>query len=614
MTLGSQTKPPDPRLRLEAEAQLADAPLADPPRAPAEVLHELKVHQIELEMQNEALRQTQIALEESRDRYVDLYEFAPVGYLSLTADGLIARINLTGSSLLGVERKNILRKRFAAFVSPAEQDRWTRHFLRAKEHDGQVTAELALRRGDGTFFHAQVDSLRQSIGAPQEYLLRRTDGSAFDAAGSRLVIRVALTDISARKAAEAEIELHRHHLEELVLSRTAELAAARDAAEAGSRAKSMFLANMSHELRTPMTGIMGMIELASRRTSDAKTRDYLEKALDSANRLLAILNDALDMSRIEANQICLEFRRFSLAEILNEVQTLSEPVASAKGIAFAVEGPENLASLSVLGDSLRLGQILLNLTSNAIKFTPQGSVAIHVSLSEETAEDVRIRFEVKDSGIGIAADDQERLFRPFEQADSSTTRNYGGTGLGLAISKHLAQLMDGDIGVVSEPGTGSVFWCEVHLRKAGVGGRPTRVATDRALAAEELLRSRHRGRRVLLADDDARSRDVARALLEHAGLTVELAEDGLQAVELARRNAYDLILMDIAMPKMGGLEATRIIRALAGHAQLPIVAMTANAFVEDKERCLAAGMNDHLAKPIVAASLFAGLLAWLDGA
>jgi signal transduction histidine kinase len=571
------------------------------------------VHQIELEMQNEALRQAQLALEESRDRYVDLYEFAPVGYLSLTADGLIAQINLTGSSLLGVERKNILRKRFAAFVSPADQDRWTRHFLSAKEHEGQIEAELALRRGDGTPFYAHLDCLRQKISAAQDYLLRRTDGTALDPAGSRLVIRVALTDISARKAAEEELELHRHHLEELVFSRTAELAAALDAAEAANRAKSMFLANMSHELRTPMTGIMGMIELASRRTSDAKTRDYLEKALDSANRLLAILNDTLDMSRIEANQICLEFRRFSLAKLVGQVQALSEPVASAKGIAFAVEGPENLASLIVLGDSLRLGQILLNLTSNAIKFTPQGSVAIHVSLSEETAEDVRIRFEVKDSGIGIAADDQERLFRPFEQADGSTTRTYGGTGLGLAISKHLAQLMDGDIGVASEPGAGSVFWCDVVLRKAGVRDRPKRVATDRALAAEEALRSRHRGRRVLLVDDDPLARDVAKALLEHAGLTVELAEDGLQAVELAGRNAYDLILMDIAMPKMDGLEATRIIRTLAGRAQLPIVALTANVFVEDKERCLAAGMNDHLAKPIVAASLFAKLLGWLDG-
>ena len=272
-----------------------------------------------------------------------------------------------------------------------------------------------------------------------------------------------------------------------------------------------------------------------------------------------------------------------------------------------------IAPLVVVGNSLGFGKKRLTLTSNAIKFMSQGSVAVRVALGEETAEDVHVRFEVKDSGIGIAADDQERLFRPFEQADGSTTRTYGGTGLGLAISKHLAQLMDGDIGVASEPGAGSVFWCDVVLRKAGVRDRPKRVATDSGLAAEEALRSRHRGRRVLLVDDDPLARDVAKALLEHAGLTVELAEDGLQAVELAGRNAYDLILMDIAMPKMDGLEATRIIRTLAGRAQLPIVALTANVFVEDKERCLAAGMNDHLAKPIVAASLFAKLLGWLDG-
>lgn len=613
MSRSDQTTPSDPRLRQEAEAQLADAPRADPTRAPAEVLHELKVHQIELEIQNEALRQAHIALEESRDRYVDLYEFAPVGYLSLTTDGLIAQINLTGSAQLGVERNNLLRKRFASFVSPGDQDRWTRHFLSAKEQDGQIEAELALRRSDGTFFHAHLNCLRQKISAAHDDLLRRTHGTAIEPAGSRLVIRVALTDISARKVAEAELELHRHHLEELVFSRTAELAAARDAADAANRAKSMFLANMSHELRTPMTGIMGMIELASRRATDAKTRDYLRKALDSANRLLAILNDTLDMARIEANQVCLEFRRFSLAELLGQLRTLSEPVASAKGIAFAVEIPENLASLIVLGDPLRLGQILLNLTSNAIKFTPQGSVSVRVAHREETAEAITIHFEVKDSGIGISPEDHERLFSPFEQADGSTTRIYGGTGLGLAISKHLAQLMDGDIGVASEPGAGSLFWCDVHLRKAGMGRRPTPVATDRAQAAEEVLRSRHRGRRVLLADDEPQARDVARALLEHAGLTVEVAEDGLQAVELARRNAYDLILMDMSMPKMDGLAATRCIRTLAGRAQVPIVAMTANAFVEDKERCLAAGMNDHLAKPFVAASLFTRLLGWLDG-
>jgi signal transduction histidine kinase/ActR/RegA family two-component response regulator len=606
-----EDRPHDPQLRATAETQLPDAAFADfPARPSAELLHELKVHQIELEMQNEALRQAQVSLEESRDRYVDLYDFAPVGYFSLTADGLIAQVNLTGGALLGVERRNLLHQRFAAFVIPESHDLWTRHFLSVKGQDGQRTVELALRRGDGSVFYAHLDSLRQNVGASQEYLLRATDGASIHPAGSSFVIRTALTDISARKRAEEELALHHHHLEELVAARTAELAAAKDAAETANRAKSMFLANMSHELRTPMTGIMGMIELASLRTTDERTRNYLGKALDSAKRLLAILNDTLDMSRIESNQFRLEFRRFLLTDVLQYVRNLSEPVASAKGIAFTLAIPQELARLAIFGDSLRLGQLLLNLTGNAIKFTTTGSVSVRVAVSDETRDTVCVRFDVKDTGIGISAGDQQRLFRPFEQADGSTTRFYGGTGLGLAISKHLAQLMEGDIGVTSEPGVGSVFWCVVRLRKAVPESEPTAAST--VVAPEEALRTRCHGKRILVVEDEPLARTVARDLLQHAGLQVDLAEDGLAAVELAQRNVYDLILMDMSMPRMDGLQATRVIRTLPGCAQVPILAMTANAFAEDRNRCLAAGMNDHLGKPVVAGSLFETLLSWLD--
>jgi hypothetical protein len=283
--------------------------------------------------------------------------------------------------------------------------------------------------------------------------------------------------------------------------------------------------------------------------------------------------------------------------------------AAQKGLTLMADAPPELAGLALVGDPLRLGQILLNLTSNAIKFTAQGTISIQLSRLEDTPDDILLRFKVHDTGIGIPVEDQRRIFTAFEQADNSTTRTHGGTGLGLAISKRLARMMRGDIGVDSAVGQGSTFWFTARLEKGKTG--PASVQTRGTSLAEERLKSRNPGARILLAEDEPISREVALALLEDVGLTVDVAVNGEKAVEQARKKDYDLILMDITMPVMDGLDATRTIRTLPGYAHTPILALTASVYNEDRDRCIAAGMNEHIGKPIDPERLFAVLLAWL---
>ena len=287
-------------------------------------------------------------------------------------------------------------------------------------------------------------------------------------------------DITLRKRAEAELDTYRHHLEQLVDTRTAELVAAKDAAEAANRAKSAFLANMSHELRTPMNGVMGMIDMAKRRMADAKGLDHLDKAKFSAERLLGMLNDILDISKIESERLVFESVPLQLFSILeNLVGTLGHK-ATDKGLRLSVDIPSGLDTRQFNGDPLRLAQILRNLVGNAIKFTDHGEVVLRAHPVAETAETLQVRFEVSDTGVGIDSEAQTRLFRRFEQADNSTTRRFGGAGLGLVISKHLVQLMGGDIGVESTPGQGSTFWFVVPLRKRA----PSAVASSLGVDAD----------------------------------------------------------------------------------------------------------------------------------
>jgi len=387
------------------------------------------------------------------------------------------------------------------------------------------------------------------------------------------------------------------------------LSHAKKAAEAANQAKSTFLANMSHELRTPMNAIMGMTGLALRRAEDPILRDQLGKIDQASRHLLSIINNILDLSKIDADQMVLEQVDLNIANLMENVANMSGDAAIKKPVTLTIDSDSAFDSLKLQGDPLRLGQVLLNLTSNAIKFTEVGQITLRARVLAEQRRNVHVRFEVQDSGIGISSEDYNRLFTAFEQADSSMTRKYGGTGLGLAICKSLVQLMGGEIGVVSQLGVGSTFWFTVWLDKSVQSTRP--VFEVKHSKAESKLKTLYAGTRVLLVEDEPINQEVSLALLHDVEFAVDVAEDGVEAVAMATCLSYAMIFMDVQMPRLNGIEATQAIRALPGHQTTPIVAMTANAFDEDRRACLAAGMNDHIGKPIDPTLLYETILRWL---
>ncbi|GAB1394435.1 hypothetical protein MASR1M60_25990 [Rhodocyclaceae bacterium] len=504
-------------------------------------------------------------------------------------EGVYLSCNPRFERLYGASQDNIVGKTDDDFVGKELAD-----FFRA--HDRQAMAKGAPSTNQQWLTFAD-DGHRE--------LTETTKTPMFDANGRCVGVLGIGHDIT-------DLKKYQNQLEALVAERTTQLVAAKETAEAASRAKSTFLANMSHELRTPMNAIMGMNDLILRRTDDPKLRDQLGKIAQASQHLLHVINDILDISKIEAASLRLEQVNFKLGNVLENLMSLLGHRAMEKGLKLLADLDPALARQNLCGDPLRLGQILLNLTGNALKFTAQGAITLRVRLTEESPTALRLHFEVADTGIGISEEHQRRLFTAFEQADSSMTRKYGGTGLGLAISKHLVELMGGEIGVTSTPGQGSTFWFSIPLNKAmeDTGAVPPAPTFD-ADSAEIRLNRQFAGTRVLLAEDEPINQEVSRGLLEDVGLAVDLAVDGEEAVALAKRNAYALILMDMQMPNLNGVDATRAIRKLPGHENTPILAMTANAFDEDRQTCLGAGMNDHIGKPVDPSRLYEILLKWL---
>jgi CheY-like chemotaxis protein/two-component sensor histidine kinase len=370
---------------------------------------------------------------------------------------------------------------------------------------------------------------------------------------------------------------------------------------------------MSHELRTPMNAIIGMAYMLRRNNQDPGQIDKLGKIDNAANHLLQLLNDILDLSKIDADRMTLEQNAFAVDTLTDELANLLSPRAESARLRFILDIDSRLKALQLLGDPLRLQQILLNLAGNAIKFTERGEVRVVARVAEDSEESVLLELSVWDTGIGIEPEAMDRIFNPFEQADGSTTRRFGGTGLGLPICQRLVRLMGGEIQVVSTPGSGSVFRFAIRLPRAKVLFAESEEAHQSGIAAEHALRAEFPGCRILVAEDDWVNQEVALELLrETLGFTVDIAPDGVQAVDMAINRRYDLILMDMQMPELDGLGATRGIRAIPGYAETPIIAMTANAFAEGRLLCLDAGMNDFIAKPVDPDNLFTIILKWLQ--
>ena len=540
----------------------------------------------ELEREVAERSSAEARLTHSEQRLADIINFLPDATVAIDADGRITAWNRAMEELTGVPASTVIGKGGREYAVPFYGDRRATLIdlvLDPDVADEEIQARYpSVRRHGGVFvIEAQTRPLK-SGGTYVWAAATRLHDSEGRVVGAIESVR----DITQR------------------VKTTAELQAAKDAAEAANRSKSEFLANMSHEIRTPMNGIIGLAELMLDTDLNDTQRDQLCTVLDCANSLLTLIDDILDFSKIEAGRLSLEKIAFSPFDMLDSVSAMLTHRAAEKGLALVCEVAPDVPQV-LLGDPSRLRQVIVNLAANAVKFTDSGKVDITLVMEDRNEDLATLLLAVRDTGMGIPEDRQEAIFRSFTQADGATTRKYGGTGLGLAISQDIVKLMEGDIWLESEVGVGSTFYARLAFDIAPMG---TQIETEQTAGPAAALQSLSSAVfeypvRILLVDDNRVNQVVAMGMLKKRGCEVTTAANGLEALQVLAEQSFDLVLMDVQMPELDGYETTARIRARERWRELPIIAMTAHAMKGDRQRCIDAGMNDYIAKPIRADAL-----------
>ncbi len=547
------------RKRAEEEVKMKQLPSlsAQTPEAIQQIIHELRVHQIELEMQNEELRKAQDQIEDARLRYFDLYDLAPVGYCTISEKGLILETNLTLATMLDANRGQMIKKPFSAFIIGGDQDIYYMFRKLLLNTDKAQSCELRMAKKDTTTFWA---SLHAMVNQDEGYTKS---------------LRVTITDITRQKRLERDL-------------RNAELSA-----QKASQAKRLFLANMSHELRTPLNGIIGFSDILRTTPLDEQQKEFLDIVFSSAKHLNEVISDILDFSKIEANKLELSPEKTNLRKLIDETCSIVQFMAKSKGLPLNQSIEARVPEI-IYVDGPRLRQNLVNLLTNAVKFTDEGCVHLSVSLQERRGDKICLLFKVTDTGIGIKDKELIKIFDPFHQADMSLCKRIQGTGLGLSITKNLLEKMGSSLQLKSVYGKGSTFYFELSVSSEKEQVVSLKQTSDAINAEPDYLKNI----KVLIAEDNPVNMNYAKTALSMFSEDIEIieAENGKDAYKLFLEHAPDIILMDVVMPEIDGYQATAMIRNR--NEKVPIIAMTARALIDDKDGCLAAGMDDYIAKPV----------------